>query len=124
MKKECQYCHRPVRKVSQARTTYWQCDYHGATVVKYLFAEDNGVVDQEWVTTIMVCLWKEQTYHVVFIHNTTDPVKFRIDKVLNVPYTKYGSPKLAEAVVSLNFLPVDITPENVSGKLSTYLLFS
>lgn len=119
----CHYCKRPCRKVRKANTNtiYWQCDYHGGVVIKYLTAIDNNITNQNWVTIIMVCKWKEETYHVVFILNTEDPIKFRIDKVRP---QRYLAVELADAVISLDFLPEDITPENVMTKLPTYLLFS
>lgn len=121
----CHYCARPCRKVNKMTlvnsATYWQCDYHGAVVVRYLLAVDHHIDDLNWRTIILVCRWKDETYHVVFILNTSEPIKFRIDKIL--PH-KFMRPELAEAIVTLNFLPEDITPENVMNKLPTYLLFS
>jgi hypothetical protein len=135
---KCQYCQRACRRIAPGKAlaqtksqvpgsntaTYWQCDYHGEVAVKFMAARDRaeGVEGaQDWITTILVCLWKDNTYHVCFFHNNPDmEVKFRIDKVRSKPTWLIS----ADAVVSLNFLPPDITPENVVNKLPTYLLFS
>jgi len=133
---KCQFCQRACRKIAPGKAlshsgrqksgtnlaTFWQCDYHGQVAVKYMAAQDRPDHEtEEWLTTILVCLWKDNTYHVCFFHNNPEmEVKFRIDKVRPIPDWK----NYADAVVSLDFLPPDITPENVVTKLPTYLLFS
>jgi hypothetical protein len=121
----CRYCHRPTRKVQRNNwsTINWQCDYHGGVMVRYLVSESLAAISHGEIlaTTIFVCKWKEETYHVVFVYDLKDPIKFRIDKVLPA---KYNMPEATEPIVTLTFLPTDITPENVMNKLPTYLLFS
>ena len=113
----CQYCNQPCRKVApgkfeQQRMPYFQCDYHGGTVVKYL-AQDT------WRTTILVFHLKEATYHACFFYDNPNlPEKFRVDKVKNKP-GQIG----ADSVFSLDFHP-DITPENVQKKCAMYMVFS
>lgn len=132
---KCQFCQRACRKIAPGmalskngrqrggnNAIFWQCDYHGQVAVKYMAAQDRPEsTTEEWLTTILVCLWKDTTYHVCFFYNNPEmDVKFRIDKVPMIA-SLYLS---AEAIVSLDFLPTDITPENVVNKLPTYLLFS
>lgn len=121
----CKYCHRPTRKIQrhQFQLINWQCDYHGGVIVRYLLSDNLSAISHGEVmaTTILVCKWKEETYHVVFIYDPQDPIKFRIDKVLPA---KYGRPEATEPIVTLDFLPLDITPENVMNKLPTYIIFS
>lgn len=122
----CQYCNQPCRKVAPAkhdvqRQSYWQCDYHGGTVVKYLYGNElsHGVHGaHEWQTTILVFHFKEATYHACFFYNNIIPEKFRVDKVRNKP-GQIG----ADSVFSLDFYP-DITPENVQKKCAMYMVFS
>lgn len=113
---KCQYCQRKCRPDTSQGIKYWRCDYHGSTVVKYLVANEPEI----WHTTILQCRHRETTYHVSFFFDNPNYLyKFRIDKIKVHRYVSS-----AEPIVTLDFHPDNITPENVSNKLPTLLLFS
>lgn len=120
MNKICPYCQRPMRLVQDKITSTrpWQCDFHGE--VRVWLDIGDFPKEQNWPYNItLVCLYKDSTYHAKFFHNydvLQNLPKFRIDRVNR-------RPKTHEVVVTLDFHP-DITPENISTKLPTLILFS
>ena len=117
---KCQYCQRKCRKVAPQKfdnqRAYWQCDWHGGTIVKFLSEFDGG--ETGWTTTILVCKYKDFTFHACFFYNNPNiREKFRIDKLPNKPMSS------TEAIFSLDFYP-DVAPENIQKKFPTYILFS
>lgn len=115
----CLYCKRMCRKVPGRKLDlmrhYWQCDYHGATVVKFAIPPMDS---ETWYNAILTVHFRDTIYDVVFLYdNPHSTSKFRIEKA---PTDIARS----EIIFSLDFHPPDITPENVQKKLPTYLLFS
>ena len=120
----CKYCNRPCRKSAYDRFSFshlptFQCDYHGATVVRYIQEPS----PTEWYITFLVFYYKEQPYQATFYYN--DPPyfgnqKFQVEKIT---LKKPGSQRVQEPVFTLDFHP-EITPENVQKKLSMYMVFA
>lgn len=118
---DCKFCNRKCRKVSPEkgdhdRAPYWRCDYHGSVVVKHYWIND--VMLQPMLSYVaLIAYYKEDRYAACLMYNYDHyPYKFRLDKVN--PY-----PKTTQSIITLDFHP-DITPENVTQKLPTLILFS
>jgi len=110
----CKFCeHLCKDHVGPTGIPYVYCDKHNEAIVKYMPAGDI------WLTTVIGFKYKDSYFHACFFDNNPNiKEKFRIDKIINAYYpTQY-----AESIISLDFQP-DITPENVSEKLSKYLSF-
>lgn len=104
----CKYCNIKCRPINENGSNMWQCDYHGAVVVRYLY------VAPDKFTTCFIVPHKSDKYYMWFLP-FSDEYKFSINK-----YERYLSNK---SIVSLEFIP-DITPENAINKLITYIMFS
>lgn len=122
----CQFCQRLCRKVApdksqygsiNFRMGYWQCDYHGSTMVKFTYGSPPAI----WHTTILGFFYHDATYQAYFYYDNDN-----ID--MNEKFVVYKmDAKQVNAVdnrvFSLDFYP-DITPENIQKKCSLLMVFS
>lgn len=113
----CKYCNRKCRPVAPERYdvgNHWRCDYHGQVVVQWVTPTDPT---NEWYTLILFCYYKDTKYAVKFYYNNINVnEKFRVER----PKPRNMG---VDIIASLDFHP-DITPENVTRKLPTLILFS
>lgn len=106
---KCKYCDIKCRPINENGSNMWQCDYHGAVRVRYLY------LGEDRFTMAYLILYNNKSYYMWFLP-FNDNIKFRIDKI-NPP------PKTSETIMSLDFVP-NIKPEEAASKLITYMMFS
>ncbi len=113
MKFNCPFCQKPMRKfhdTEYTRVEYLQCDFHGATRVRY-----NPLLNDAYCITLVV-IHKDNLYHMTFFYNLVSQYKFQITKIRRWPHT-------SEFVMRLEEHP-NITPDNAEKKLLTMIMFS
>ncbi len=88
---------------------YWQCDYHGAVMVRHYKMDDLNLIG-------LVFPHNDQLYQATFVSDPSSPKppSFYIQKLGN---------KVQDIVCSLDFHP-DLNPDNILDKIKTYLVFS